>query len=139
MLEHETIIKVISVLGYIGFFISSINGFIETGKEFNFCQLMTCITVMISSIGLISIDMLWNDFIDTKHLYYCRCIAILHYSILAIGMSEVGIGFGIIGMMISIINLFSGVFMDGDLMIYSVKDLSSRNTNDTLNSNTNSV
>ena len=138
MFEHESIIKVLSILGYIGFCISSISGCIETGKDFNFCQLMTSITVLISSVGLISFDILWNDIIDAKHLYYFRCIVMLHYSMLAIGMSEVGIGFGIIGMIISIINLFSGIFMDGELMIYSIKDISTIN-NKNVDSNTNSV
>lgn len=121
MLEYDTIVKLITILSYGGFFITSITGFIDTGDTHNFTQLMASIVVFISSITLIILECFWYELIDNKHLYYIRCVAVLHYSLLCIGISEAGIGFGIIGMFVSIINLFSGIFMDGDTMIYGIR------------------
>ena len=113
MLEQETILKLISLLCYIGFFISSITGLVELGNDYNICMLMTSIVVMLCSMIMTVIEIL-PDFLifHQKQIYYFRSMIIIHYSLLTIGLTSVGIGFGIWGILVGITNFISGIFYE---------------------------
>ena len=110
MFEQQNVIRLFSILSYLGFIISAITGLIELNTEFTLCMLMTSIVVILSVLPIIFID-IKNQFIWTeKQTYYIRSIILLHYSLLSLGLTDVGMGFGIYGIIMFIINVLSGVF-----------------------------
>ena len=111
MFETEIISKIITILAYIGLFISSITGFISLSGNYNGSVMMTSIVILLSSLLIIVVVELYNMLNFTqKQLYYARSGILLHYSLLAIGISDIGIGFGICGILVSLSNLFGAVF-----------------------------
>ena len=110
MFEQQNIIRLFSILSYIGFAVSAITGFIELKTDFTLCMLMTSIVVIISIIPIAYMD-IKNQFIWTeKQIYYIRSVILLHYSLISLGLTDVGMGFGIYGIIMFITNLISGVF-----------------------------
>ena len=121
MLEQETILKLISVLCYTGFFISSITGYVDLSNNYNTCLLMTSIVVMLISMILIILELLPNFFmLDQKQIYYYRSMIIIHYSLLTLGLTNVGLGFGIWGILVGLANFISGIFYeDPSIIVHS--------------------
>ena len=110
MFEQQNIIRLFSILSYFGFVIAAITGFIELKNDFTLCMLMTSIVVILSVLPIIFID-IKNQFIWTeKQTYYIRSMILLHYSLLSLGLTDVGMGFGVYGIIMFVINLLSGVF-----------------------------
>lgn len=115
MFETETISKIITILAYIGLFISSISGFMSLSGSYNGSVMMTSIVILLSSLLFTVVIELYNLFnLTQKQIYYTRSVILLHYSLLAMGISDIGIGFGICGILISLGNLFGGVFESDD-------------------------
>ena len=115
MFETETISKIITILAYIGLFISSITGFMSLSSSYNGSVMMTSIVILLSSLLLTVIIEFYNLFnLTQKQIYYARSVILLHYSLLAMGISDIGVGFGICGILISLGNLFGGVFESDD-------------------------
>ena len=114
MFETDTISKVISILCYFGLFISSISGLVSLSHNYNPAVMMTSLVVMLSMLVVVATFEIWDFFnISQKDLYYSRSIILLHYSLLVVGLTDIGVGFGILGFLIALLNLVSGVF-DGD-------------------------
>ena len=128
MFEQQNIIRLFSVLSYLGFGISAITGFIKLNTEFTMCMTMTSIVVIISVIPIAFLD-IKNQFIWTeKQTYYIRSVILLHYSLLSIGLTDVGLGFGIYGIIMFITNLISGVFENDPHYTISKNDMESPTT-----------
>lgn len=112
MFELEDVVKYISFLTYLGFFVSSITGLIELKKEFNTCILLTSCVVLVGSILFSYIDIcnfINNIIHKEKNIYYIRSLFIFTSSLLILGVSNIGLGFGIMGFVVSIINLICGL------------------------------
>ena len=113
----QDFIRFISLIAYLGFIISSITGFIKSSDDGVTVHTISFITasivLLIQNISYIIVEMCRtyeNNPTVSKNIYYIRSILIIQSSILSIGVSDVGIGFGIFGMLIFIVNLLAGVF-----------------------------
>ena len=129
MFEQSTVIRLFSILSYVGFGISAITGFIQLKTDFNLCMLMTSSVVIISAIPISFLDIknqfVWSD----KQTYYIRSVLLLIYSLLSFGLTHVGIGFGIFGIVMFVTNLISGVFETEIHYTISKNDMESPTTN----------
>ena len=132
MLEINSIIRFTTLMLYVGMIASSITGFIEannvSGHIYRVCLITTSLVIMIQNFVYLTIEMLRlydkNQYIIIN-IYYIRCIIIIHTSILAIGISDLGLGFGIFGIVMFFINILAGVFIDTGTRyshLQSVKD-----------------
>ena len=110
MFGTNNIVRFISILSYIGFIITSINCFVVAKKPLNPPIITSSIVVLISSVFLIIADIYNNYIFIDKYIYYIRGSVLLHYSILVLGLYNVGIGFGIMGIIVSLINVLAGLF-----------------------------
>ena len=71
MFETETISKIITILAYIGLFISSITGFMSLSSSYNGSVMMTSIVILLSSLLLTVIIEFYNLFnLTQKQIYY---------------------------------------------------------------------
>jgi len=131
MFEQQTVIRLFSILSYLGFAISAITGFIQLNTDFTLCMLMTSMVVIISAIPIAFLD-IKNQFICTdKQIYYVRSVILLHYSLLSLGLTDVGMGFGIFGIIMFVTNLISGVFETEPQYTISKNDMESPSTTPT--------
>jgi hypothetical protein len=105
------IVKYLTFISYIGLFISSISGFTEvSNNEFDLCKLMISVLVFINIPIIIFVEYS-NKEVDVEPvIHYTRAYSQIIMSLLVIGISPIGIGFGIYGVILSISNLMLGVF-----------------------------
>ena len=110
MFDITNITKYLTFIAYIGFLISSISGFVEVNKAFNVCELMVSIVIVVNIPVIIFFELTnsLEDFV-TKANYFRGYILIIS-SFLILGLSSVGAGIGVYGILIGCINLFIGVF-----------------------------
>ena len=129
MFDITNITKYLTIIAYIGFLVSSISGFIEVTKEFNLCEMMISI-IMLINIPLIIFFELTNTLEDyVSKANYFRGYILIISSLLILGLSPVGAGIGVYSMLIGCINLFIGIFcVDGPIQL--------NNTNNTNNAST---
>ena len=110
MFDVVTLAKYFSIICYVGFFISSITGFIAISKDFNLCEFMISLIVL-TNVPIITFFELINK---NKHsvqlLHYGRSYLMLILSLLVMGLSHVGLGFSMYGIILFIVNLLLGVF-----------------------------
>ena len=110
MFDIVTIGKYLSLLCYLGFFISSISGFVEISHTFNLCELLISIIIAVNIPIIIFIEIINKNKHDIKLIHYLRSYALIIMSLLVMGLSHIGLGFSILGLIICIFNLFLGIF-----------------------------
>jgi len=118
MFSIVNIIKYLTFISYLGFFISSISGFNELSNNFELCKLLVSVLIFLNIpiIGFIEYTNREEDTLITSH--YSRSYALFIMSLMVIGISPIGIGFGIYGIVISISNLLLGVFNCSDTITH---------------------
>jgi len=104
------IVKYLTFISYIGLFISSISGFTEVSNEFDLCKLMISVLIFINIPIIIFVEYSNKDVDVEPIIHYSRAYSQIIMSLLVIGISPIGIGFGIFGVILSICNLMLGVF-----------------------------
>ena len=112
MFEIVNIVKFISFLTYLGFLTASITGFVEISNKFNLGVLLISILVFFISFGCIYGELalkLNKLFYSTQNVFYTRFGVMFVISIMIMGLSTVGIGFGIWGVIFSFVNLLCGL------------------------------
>lgn len=117
MFEIESFVRFLSLLTYIGFIASSISGFYEISIIFNLCEMFVSLIVLCISFGLLYIQISKKMFLIThsiKNEFYINGTFMLVCALLILGLSDVGIGFGIWGIVMSIINGMYGIFLTDD-------------------------
>ncbi len=119
MFDSYSIIRFMSILFYIGMIVSSITGFMSvhdiSTNEYRVCLVTTGLIVMVQNLVYLVYEMMRlydKHQLVFKNLYYIRSILIIQSSILALGLSDVGLGFGIFGIIIFLVNILAGVFID---------------------------
>jgi hypothetical protein len=119
MLDSENIVRFISLLFYVGMIITSITGFVGANmtnyNEYRMCLVTTSLIIFLQSLCYFFIELfrMYDGYeIVIKNVFYIRAALILQLSILAIGISPVGLGFGIFGIIIFLMNILVGVFID---------------------------
>jgi len=130
MFEITNITKYLSIISYIGFIISGISGFAEVAKDFNLCILMNSIVVICNILVVLYYDITEKieEYINKE--YYFRSFIQFIASFLVIGISPIGIGFGIYGIMLGFVNFFMGLFcIDTDTNNTQINTINTTNTN----------
>ena len=99
--------------------VSSITGFISANdistNEYRVCLVTTGLIVLLQNLVYLVYELLRlydKNVLIMKNLFYIRSILIIQSSILAIGLSDVGLGFGIFGIIMFLVNILAGVFVD---------------------------
>lgn len=117
MLNASEFIRFISLVVYIGFIVSSITGFVEAGDASSNDHRITIITtgvvVFIQNLVYFVIETMKlyeKSVFMNSYLYYIRAILIIESAILCIGISSVGVGFGVLGIFMFLVNMLAGVF-----------------------------
>lgn len=110
MFGLDEIIKYLSFIAYIGFLVSSISGFLEINENFDVCKLIISIIVLINVPLFLYIEIYKFQEADVNIRYYFRAYNHFIISLLLLGVSHIGLGFGIYGIILVFANLFLGVF-----------------------------
>lgn len=113
MFDIVNLVRFISFLTYLGFLTASITGFVEISNEFNLCILLISILVFIFSIICIYSELalkLNKIFYGSQNVFYTRFGVMLVISIMIMGLSNIGLGFGLWGFVFSFVNLLCGLF-----------------------------
>ncbi len=105
----------LTIISYIGFFASGCMGFnLLTVNEFEINLFMISLSTFIFSILFLLLELVYYlkyDFIrNIQNIYYIRFLVLIVFGILIIGTSDVGLVFGLIGFVSSLVNLFIGIF-----------------------------
>jgi hypothetical protein len=117
MFEIESFVRFLSLLTYLGFISSSISGFYEISINFNLCEMFVSLIVLCISVGLLYIQISKKMFIITnsiKNEFYINGTFMIVCALLILGLSDVGIGFGIWGILMSVISVMYGIFLTDD-------------------------
>mgnify|MGYP006160118173 CR=1 FL=1 len=110
MFGLDQIVKYLTFISYIGFFISSISGFIAVSNTFDLCKLNISIIVLINVPLFFYIELFKFQEADETIKYYFRAYNHILISLLILGLSHIGLGFGIYGIILVFANLLLGVF-----------------------------
>ena len=107
MFDIKDIINYLTILAYVGFTVSGISGLIKISKEFNFCYMIISILSIYSSALFCYCD-LSNKLVNivTFNQHYLKALYLFIMSFLIIGLSPIGIGFGIWGLLMTFSNVF---------------------------------
>ena len=117
MFEIESFIRFLSLLTYLGFIASSISGFYEISINFNLCEMFVSLIVLCISCGLLYLQISRKLFIIThsiKNEFYIYASFMIICALLILGLSDVGIGFGIWGILMSIVSGMYAIFLTDD-------------------------
>ena len=123
MFDIHNIVRFTSLLLYVGMVASSISGFVQSGDSsadsYRVCLVTTSLVVLLQNLMYLAIELLRlydkNNFV-MRNLYFIRAILIIHTSILAMGLSDVGLGFGIFGILMFLVNILTGVFVEQNIV-----------------------
>ena len=110
MFGLDQIVKYLTFISYIGFIISSISGFIDISNTFDLCKLTISIIVLINVPLFLYVEIYKFQEADENIKYYFRSYNHIIISLLILGLSHIGLGFGIYGIILVFANLLLGVF-----------------------------
>ena len=117
MLSTVEFIRFISLVLYCGFIVSAVTGFVasrEKSADNTISIITTSLVVFIKNIACFVVELMQyydkTPFI-LDNVYYVRAFLIIDSSILCIGISSVGVGFGIFGILLFFVNMLGGVFI----------------------------
>ena len=127
MFGLDEIVKYLTFISYIGFFISSISGFIVVSNTFDLCKLTISILVLINVPLFIYVEMYKFQKTDENIKYYFRAYNHIIISLLILGLSHIGLGFGIYGIILVFANLLLGVFDYNSNIVHPVMNESTEN------------
>ena len=104
------IVKYLTFISYIGFIISSISGVSDLLNKFDLCKCMISTLIMINVPIIIYVEIVNKNTDNMTIIHYIRSYIQFIISLLIIGLSHIGVGFGIYGITMCIANLLMGVF-----------------------------
>ena len=85
-------------------------GFVEVNKDFDLCKLLVSSIVFIHTIITLFIEYINKNKDEMKIIHFARSYNLFVLSLLIIGLSHVGTGFGIFSFAMGLTNLFMAVF-----------------------------
>ena len=133
------IVRYLTFITYFGFIVSSINGFVHISNNYDgqimVISLYTLINIIFYSI---CVEGLKLPYFNNINNYYFKSYLIGNISLLMLSVYDLGVGFGIWGFIMSIVNLFIGVFSN-DININNRRNIkiNNDNINDNINNNNN--
>ena len=110
MFSLVEIVKYLTLISYLGFIISSISGFISLSNEFDLCKCMISTIIIINVPIMIYVEFVNKNTSNMLLIHYIRSYIQIIISLLIIGLSHIGVGFGIYGFTMFLANLLLGVF-----------------------------
>jgi hypothetical protein len=120
MFKLIDIIKYLTFISYIGFIISSISGFVEINNTFDLCKFLVSFILVTNVPLIIYAELTSHDKADMRVIHYGRSYSQLILSIMAMGLSNIGLGFSIFGLTMFISNLLLGIFDCDDNRIHPI-------------------
>jgi hypothetical protein len=114
MFSLVDIVKYLTLISYIGFIISSISGISDLLNKFDLCKCMISVLIIINVPIIIYVELVNKNTSNMALIHYIRSYTQFIISLLIIGLSHIGVGFGIYGITMCVANLLMGVFDCGD-------------------------
>lgn len=116
MFDLDDVMKCISFLTYLGIIISCVSGLTELKSDVDVSSLLICIIVLLNTLVFSVFDIgfgMETECIIYKndYNYYIRGTYLIISSLLIVGVSKVGLGFGIFGTIIGFINIICGLLI----------------------------
>lgn len=134
MFSLVDIVKYLTFISYIGFIISSISGFYEIATNFDLCKCMISVLIIINVPVIMYAELINENTSNMNIIHYARSYIQFIISLLIIGLSHIGVGFGIYGITMCIANLLMGVFDCDDTINHPVMVNPTENSNTDQNS-----
>lgn len=125
MFELVDVIKFVSLLTYCGFITGAISGLYEISLVFNLVEMLVSLVVLFFSIAVIYLQLskeIYKYIQTDKALFLVSSIYMFVVSFLILGLSDIALGFGILGIIIAIVNAIVSIFLTED---NRVEDISS--------------
>lgn len=110
MFSLVDIVKYLTFISYIGFIVSCISGFAEIATSFDLCKCMISVLIFLNVPVILYGELINKNTSNMTHIHYIRSYIQFVVSLLIIGLSNLGVGFGIYGFTMFIVNLLMGVF-----------------------------
>ena len=136
MFDIISVVKFISLLTYCGFITSSISGLYEISLVFNLCEMFVSLVVLFFTIVVIYLQLskeIYKYIKTDKNLFFVTSMYMFIVSFLILGLSDIALGFGILGIIVAIVNVLVSIFLTEDNQVENI------NSNSNSNSNTNTV
>jgi hypothetical protein len=110
MFSLVDIVKYLTFISYIGFIVSGISSFADIATTFDLCKCMISILIFINVPVILYCELINQNTSNMAHIHYIRSYIQFVISLLIIGLSHIGVGFGIYGFTMFIINFLMGIF-----------------------------
>ena len=123
MFDVHSIIRFMSIL-LRGMIVSSITGFVGANdvstNDCRVCLVTVGLIVLVQNLIFLVYEMprLYDKIRPSSTTCSIRGGLILQSSILALGLSDVGLGFGVFGFIMFLVNILAGVFVDNNPINY---------------------
>ena len=119
LLYPENAALLLTLISYLGFFTTGCVGFsILQRTDFDINYFLICLSSLIFGICFLVLELIYYlkyEFMASfKNIYYLRSILLFVTGTFILGITKVGLTFGLIGITSGILNLFIGIFADED-------------------------
>ena len=119
LLYPENAALLLTLISYLGFFTTGCVGFnVLQTMDFDINYFLICLSSLIFGICFLVLELIYYlryEFMASfKNIYYLRSILLFVTGTFILGITKVGLTFGLIGITSGILNLFIGIFADED-------------------------
>lgn len=119
LLYPENAALLLTLISYLGFFTTGCVGFsVLQRTDFDINYFLICLSSLIFGICFLVLELIYYlryEFMASfKNIYYLRSILLFVTGTFILGITKVGLTFGLIGITSAILNLFIGIFADED-------------------------
>ena len=114
MFDIVNVLKFLSLLTYLGFIVGSSTGLYEVSLNFNLCEMLVSVIVIFTSLVVIYLQFsseLYRYLKNDKNIFLAASFYMFICSLLILGLSDIGLGFGVWGIIMGIINGVSSIFI----------------------------
>ena len=114
MFDIVNILKFVSLLTYCGFITGAISGLYEISLQFNLCEMFVSLVVLFFTIVVIYLQLskeLYKYIKTVKNQFLASSLYMFIVSFLILGLSDIALGFGIVGIIIAIVNTIVSIFL----------------------------
>ena len=120
LLYPENAALLLTLISYLGFFTTGCVGFsVLQRTDFDINYFLICLSSLIFGICFLFLELIYYlryEFMASfKNIYYLRSILLFVTGTFILGITKVGLTFGLIGITSGILNLFIGIFADEDV------------------------
>ena len=119
LLYPENAALLLTLISYLGFFTTGCVGFsVLQRTDFDINYFLICLSSLIFGICFLVLELIYYlkyEFMASfKNIYYLRSILLFVTGTFILGITKVGLTFGLIGITSAILNLCIGIFADED-------------------------